>query len=352
MVVHILVEADAWWSCAAQAGNVPICPTPGLVELLDDQAGVARLDQLRERGMSRAAVRAHVDAGRWERVFIGVYATLSGPLPRKSELWAAVLACGPGAVLSHESAAECHGLQEPVSGSVVHVTVPVTRRVVAQDGIRVHYLLRLPEARHPTLSPPRLRIEDTVLGLTDAALSGEIAMALVLRACQRRLTVPDRLSAAMARRKKMRWRTMLEGALDDARGGVQSLLERRYLYRVERAHGLPAGERQLPGMVNGRRVWRDVYYRGYRTLVELDGRLGHEGDGRLHDLRRDNAATVHGDDTLRFGWPDVTDTACRAAEQVALVLARNGWIGEPRSCGRGCTLRWPRSGDHEDAGRS
>lgn len=239
---------------------MPICPTPGLAELLDAQAGIARLDQLRAHGISRAAVRAQVDAGRWQRVFIGVYATFSGPLPRTAELWAAVLACGPGAALSHESAAECYALQQPVIGSVVHVTVPVTRRVVAPYGIVVHYLLRLAEARHPTLSPPRLRVEDTVLGLTDAARSGDEAMAWVLRACQRRLTVPDRLLAAMARRKKMRWRLMLEGAVDDARGGVQSLLERRYLYRVERAHGLPTGERQAPGMVDQHRVWRDVRY--------------------------------------------------------------------------------------------
>lgn len=312
---------------------------PALMGMLEHQHGVASLRQLLAVGVTRDKIRAQVDARRWRRIHRQTYATFSGPLSRQAELWAALVACGPGAALSHESAAECDGLVDPDETAVVHVTVPVERRIVTPNGVRVHYLHRLPEARHPSRCPPRLRIEDTVLGLTDAASNAREAVAWLLRSCQRRLTTPDRLAAAMGRRQKMRWRASLENALDDARNGVHSMLEQRYVYRVERAHSLPRGERQQVGEVDHRRVWRDVRYRRFRTLVELDGRLGHEGDGRLRDMRRDNAATVEGNDTLRFGWLDVSETGCEAAQQLATVLRRNGWAGTPRRCGPHCTVR-------------
>src|SRR5947207_2896910 len=49
---------------------------------------------------------------------------------------AAVLACGDGALLSHQSAATLHGLLNAKAGRV-HVTVP-RRTTVARAGIRVH----------------------------------------------------------------------------------------------------------------------------------------------------------------------------------------------------------------------
>lgn len=192
--------------------------------------------------------------------------------------------------------------------------------------------------RHPSTSPPRLRAEETVLGLTDASRTTAEAMGWLLRACQRRLTTPERLLAAMAEHKKMRWRQLLVGALTDATEGVQSLLEMRYLHDVERAHELPKADRQRGARVLGGRVWRDVEYPTYCTLVELDGRLGHVDADQLRDLRRDNVATVGGSSTLRFGWADVTANCCEAAAQVALVLARNGWTGCARRCGLACKL--------------
>lgn len=67
-------------------------------------------------------------------------------------------------------------------------------------------------------------------------------------------------------------------------------------------------------------------------MVELDGRLGHEGLGRFRDLRRDNAAAVSGEQTLRYGWFDVHGEQCRVAFQVAAVLSLRGWPGLPSRC--------------------
>ena len=79
--------------------------------------------------------------------------------------------------------------------------------------------------------------------------------------------------------------------LVDVAEGAQSPLELTYLRDVERAHGLPTGSRQV--RVAGRRViWVDVDYEEYSTRVELDGRLGHQGEGRFRDRRRDNGAVM------------------------------------------------------------
>ena len=91
----------------------------------------------------------------------------------------------------------------------------------------------------------------------------------------------------------------------------------RYLSDVERAHGLPTGTRQRG--VDGTR--QDVHYDGYRTTIELDGRLGHADAASVwRDMTRDNAATLRGETTLRFGWSDVANQPCKVAAQVGAVL--------------------------------
>jgi hypothetical protein len=66
--------------------------------------------------------------------------------PRAALLWAAVLKAGPGAALSHETAAELHGLTcKPAP--LIHVTVPAGRRVEPVPGLIVHRSARIAEAR-------------------------------------------------------------------------------------------------------------------------------------------------------------------------------------------------------------
>jgi hypothetical protein len=64
-----------------------------------DQAGVVTRQQALGAGMSDGAIVARIKFGRWQRVHFGVYATFTGPMTRDAQLWAAVLAAGPGAQL-------------------------------------------------------------------------------------------------------------------------------------------------------------------------------------------------------------------------------------------------------------
>jgi len=127
-------------------------------------------------------------------------------------------------------------------------------------------------------------------------------------------------------------------ALDDVADGAESVLELRYVNGVERSHGLPAATRQQRSTRAGRRWRDDNAYEQQRVLVELDGRLGHVGEGAFRDRSRDNGALLDGWVTLRFGWQDVTQRPCLVAADVAKVLRDRGWSGRARRCGRQCRL--------------
>jgi hypothetical protein len=115
------------------------------------------------------------------------------------------------------------------------------------------------------------------------------------------------------------------------------MLEHEYLVRVERAHGLPAAMRNVAEPTPGGTVYRDLKYKGFRVLVELDGEEFHPGEFRFRDRMRDNGMSESGQVTLRYGWREVTTSPCHIAAQVAGLLRDGGWGGRPRSCGPTCT---------------
>jgi hypothetical protein len=191
---------------------------------------------------------------------------------------------------------------------------------------------------HPTRQPLRAPLEEALLDTADRASRPEEVVDMVLRAGQRRLTTAPRILAAVSGRRRSRWRGLLVDLCSELTEGVQSPLERRYRQRVERAHGLPVGERNLAEPVPGLGTWyRDVRYREWRVVVELDGRGAHPVELSFRDRRRDNWAARRQESALRYGWREVESTACEVAGEVAAVLTAGGWTGQVRSCGPGCT---------------
>jgi very-short-patch-repair endonuclease len=125
---------------------------------------------------------------------------------------------------------------------------------------------------------------------------------------------------------------LLTDRVADVSAGAETPLELAYVRDVERAHRLPTGIRQHRDPRSGHH--RDVWYEQWQSVVELDGRLGHEGTGKFRDMALDNLGVLHGVWTLRFGWHDVRGQPCEVARQVARLLQRNGWTGSPRPCPR------------------
>ena len=307
--------------------------------LADAQDGVVARVQLLGLGLSSARARRNVDNERWGRLHPGVYATFTGPVSDIASIWAAVLYSGPGAAASHRTALWLAGALDEMS-LPVDVCVPASRRVHHQPGLRIHLSRAMdrPAAAilHPAAAPPRIRVEPAVLDQCDGETAA-VTTHLVLSAIQRRTTTAERLLAALDRRPRHRWRTLVRQLLAEAQDGVASPLELAYSRRVERAHRLPAGVRNsresAPG---GGSLYRDVRYRRFGVVVELDGREAHPTHRAFRDLRRDNIAAVAGDTMLRYGWRDVVGSPCAVASQVTQVLAFRGWTGRPTPCSTAC----------------
>jgi hypothetical protein len=306
------------------------------------QHGVLTRGQALELGLSREAIRERLRRGRWQKVYPGVYACFTGTIGRQPALWAAVLHAGPGAALSHQTAAQLHGLSGCDHNSPIHVTVPSARHPQPVRGLVIYRSDRVVAARHPCRQPPRTRIEETVVDLTQAAQTFDDALGRLCRACADRLTTLQRLGYAMAARKKLRWRADLAAALGEVRAGAHSILEFRYIRDVERSHGLPTARRQAKAVRPGRTEYRDNLYQDYGVAVETDGSAAHPQSARWLDIARDNAAASSGIITLRYSWSDVTTRPCRVAAEIAAVLGTRGWPGAPTTCGPSCHLPQPR----------
>lgn len=305
------------------------------LELLGAQCGVISRSQATGLGVPDDAIEGRLRTGSWRQLQWGVYAAFTGQPPRDAMLWAALLRSGTGAVLSHLTAAELDGLADEVSAAI-HVTVPADRRIRGATDLVIHRSNRIAVARHPVLLPPRTRIEETVIDLTQLAHSSDQAFHWLSRACGSRLTTADRLQMALTQRKQVRYRSELVSGLTAIANGVHSPLEYRYVRGVERPHKLPVAQRQAKITLGRAHRYLDNLYEEFGVAVELDGHAAHLVHDRWRDVHRDNAMTGAGIITLRYNWADVTQRACEVAAEIGVVLHRSGWAGHPRPCGPAC----------------
>jgi hypothetical protein len=297
--------------------------------LLVRQDGVLTIGQAVEAGMTAESVRNHIRAGRWRVLHRGVYGAFNGTATRRAELWGALLRAGPDAVLSHQTAAELYGLHSERS-RLIHLTVPHDsnpERCGKIPGVVIHRSRSLARTRHPILTPPRTRVEETVLDLIGCARDFDEAYAWICRAIGRRLTTTDRILAASKARPKIRWRHDIELALDYAKSGALSRLELRYLRGVEGPHGLPAAKRQVRiRQATGNR-YLDNLYEEYRACLEIDGTAAHPEEEQWQDKNRDRWNSVHEKiETIRIGVPDLLNQQrqCETAADIARWLTGRG----------------------------
>lgn len=312
-----------------------------VAELLRDQDGVISRRQVLGCGGDDDLIERMLRRREWARVHPGVYVAHTGPPSWLQRAWAATLYYWPAA-LCHDSAFQvgrAPGSPLPNADTPIHIAIDARRRQAARPGVRVHRTRGLASRVQPNRRPPRLRFEDAVLDVASDAQDDARAVAVVADACQSRRTTPRRLVDSLRDRPKLPRRAFLLPLLEDVACGAYSVLEHRYLTRVERPHGLPTGARQRRVKPGRTAAYRDVEYGGLATVVELDGRLGHElQNDRWDDLDRDLESAVAGDVTVRLGWRHVLQP-CRVAAVVGRLLRARGWAGELRSCGPGCAVR-------------
>lgn len=307
----------------------------GIEEFLGDQSGVVSRAQLLAAGETPPTIRRMIRRRDLAVVNPGIYVNHTGQPTWVERAWAGVLHAWPAA-LSGQSALRAH--EGPgKSGrdlTTIEVAIDQARTVVAPAGVRVRRIERLSERVLWNTGPPRLRYEDAAIDVAALARSELATVATLADMVQSRRSTAARLAAEVASRTRLPRRDWMRGVLADIGDGTCSVLEQGYLNRVVRAHGLPIGQRQVRSGDGSRVIYRDTEHAN-GLIVELDGRLFHDtATQRDADLERDLDAAVDGLDTVRLGWGQVFDRACRTAGKVAELHLARGWSGAPAACRR------------------
>jgi very-short-patch-repair endonuclease len=232
---------------------------------------------------------------------------------------AVVLACGPGAVLSHRSAASLWGIRPPSSGPI-EVTVPT--KSDSRGGIRRHSA-SLPAdevtTRHgvPVTTVPR-----TVFDL--ASVAKESAVESALRESEYlelrdRLSLPDLLGRYPGHRGNRVVRACLARRAE-APGRIRSSLEERFLPFLRR-HSLPIPQLNAWIEVEGRSFQVDCLWAERKQIVELDGYQAHGTRIAFREDRaRDRALRVAGYGVTRIAWAQLDDEPTALAADLRTLL--------------------------------
>ncbi|MFY1598995.1 hypothetical protein [Micromonospora sp. WMMD737] len=142
--------------------DLPADEADALDWLTFEQAGVVTTAQA-TRSLTEGTVRGRVRSGRWRAICRGVVLMGNGRLTRDQQLWVAVLAAGPGAVLAGPTAAAEAGVRR-LRREPLHVLVPAHRRAgrtvlgrlpIDMPAVVVHRASVLPAAHLQLARPPR-----------------------------------------------------------------------------------------------------------------------------------------------------------------------------------------------------
>lgn len=251
--------------------------------------------QLRELGFTAHAINHRLRRGRLHLVHRGVYAVGRPELTRYGEWIAAALACGPGAVLSHSSAAALWGIRDKETRQI-EVTVPAGR-FPRRPGIRVHRRAALTAkdlTRHRGIpvTTPACTLIDMAARLTTGQTE-----AAVNEADQLDLIDPEKLRREIDARPGRTGTRPLRRLLDHATFVLTTTELERLFLPIARRAGLPKPQTQV--RLNGFKV--DFYWPEPKLVVETDSLRYHRTAAKqMKDVLRDQAHAVADVERLRF----------------------------------------------------
>lgn len=257
-----------------RAGDAKVPPETIAARLATQQQGVVSWKQLRSAGVGPGAIKRCASNGHLHRKHRSVYVVgHTAPTPLAAET-AALLACGPRAVLSHWLAAHVFRLIEQPPDEV-HITL-VGRRCRPKEGVRLHVCRALDRRdlrrQHGLLVSAPARI------LIDLAAEEELCMLerLVAEARVQKLLHPGELEAAIERAGRRRGVAGVRRLLESEQGPALTRSEaERLLRRLTRDAGLP------PPACNARVAGLEVdfLWPQQRLVLEVDGFRfhGHRG---------------------------------------------------------------------------
>ena len=302
------------------ASDIPTKSSPrseaAIASLAERQHGVVSRAQLLDLGVGAGAIKHRVQLGRLQPLRRGVYAV--GHRALRGEAWwmAAVLACGPDAVLAGRSAAALWRMRDSAR-PLVDVISP---RRIALPGIEARRIVLLEDEVTVERGIPATTPARTLFDLAAAVSPDQLEHAFN-EAEVRRLTSPTSLDALLARYSGRRGTAAIRRMLDKhaAYGETvtRSRLEQRFLALVDE-HALPrpkVNRRGDHGELDA--TWPEA-----KLVVELDGFATHGTRKAFEaDRARDRALQVAGWRVVRITWRQLTGEADTIAAHLRILLA-------------------------------
>jgi Protein of unknown function (DUF559) len=233
---------------------------------------------------------------------------------------AAVLACGPGAVLSHRSAATLWGIRG-ASSRPIEVTTPKKSR--SHGNIHRHFAVLPPDEVTTERGIPVTAVPRTLFDLAAVSSVDVVEHALresEYRRLHDRLSLPDLLARYPRRRGAPTVRECLRRRRVLPAGRARSWLELEFLPFLRR-HGFPRPRLNVWLQVGGRSIQVDCLWPG-DVIVELDGFAGHGTRvAFLEDRARDRRLRVAGYGVIRIAPEQLQDEAEEIAADLRHLLA-------------------------------
>jgi len=268
-----------------------------------EQAGVFTREQALEAGYTNFRIRNLLAQRRWSVVLGSVYIETASRLTPMSLAYAARLAGGLEAIVSHTTAGVFHRLSVPTDPEL-HVIVERNRRVRV-PGLRAHRI----EVRDDEL----VRVggvvaTDLVRTVADLLLwlPEEAARTLLADALRRNLCSVDDVRRQLVRMGVRHGRDRAWSVLADLAGSPYSEGEVRVhrLLRKARIDGWVANAPvyDAEGLIG----YVDLLFESCKVVVEFDGRAFHTDEVAFQrDRTRQNRLILAGYIPLRFTWDDV-----------------------------------------------
>jgi predicted transcriptional regulator of viral defense system len=287
------------------------------------QHALITLPQLQSLGLGRSGVSKRASNGRLHRVHRGVYAVGHPHLTQRGHWMAAVLACGPRAVLSHRSAAALHGIRQD-NRAKTDVTVPRSS-ARPRPTIDVHASLTVEAADITTIDGiPCTTVARTLIDLGDVvgrrAVERAVDQAELLRIFDGR-AVQEALERAGPRRGAGVLRAVLESYEEPTltRRGI----EERFLALCRKTSLPRPAVNTWIALTDGISYQADFLWRTEKLIAETDGRDVHTTRKAFeHDRLRDQRLTIAGYTVVRFTWRQVEYRPGSVAEALRSLLAR------------------------------
>jgi very-short-patch-repair endonuclease len=293
-----------------------------MAALASKQHGVVSRDQLIDLGFEPGAIGRRLRAGRLHQMRRGVYAVGHLVATQEARWMAAVLACGPGAVLSHRSAAALWGLRAS-SSRAIEVTTP--RKSRSRGSIHRHFSVLPPDEVTEHRGVPITTVPRTLFDLAAVSSADVVEHALRESEYHRlhdRLSLPDLLARYPGRCGTPTVRECLRRRRDLPAGRARSWLEVEFLPFLRR-NGLPRPRLNAWLQVGGRPIQVDCLW-PVRVVVELDGFAGHGTRSAFREDRaRDRKLRVAGYGVIRIAPAQLEDEAEEIAADLRHLLGNS-----------------------------